>query len=761
MSMPLRVLMLEDTPSDAELVLLELQRTGYNPDWHRVWTESDFLAALQRPWDIILSDFCMPQFDAPRALKLLRERLPDMPFIVISGTIGEDVAVDVMRLGATDYLLKDRLTRLGTAVDSALYQKRLKESVRNTEHALRISEERFRLALNNSPICVFNQDRELRYTWMYNSIAGKSIDEVAGRTDEEIFEQPAARQLTSVKRRVLNSGRSVSELIEIRQNGRLSYHNVSVEAQRDARGQVVGIVGAAIDITKLKEAESERELLATAIEQAQESVVITDINGHVKYANPGFERMTGYGPDDYTGQEINALINTSTVGRAPSLWRGASDGGVWRGRVELSRKDRTTFTSDLAVSPVVDAAGQLTSFVLVGRDVTREVLVEAQLIQSQKMEAIGTLAGGIAHDFNNVLSAMIGYTEFVVQRYPEETSIQEDLGTVLQAGDRARKLVQQILTVSREHDEERSPVQLTFTVDEAKGFLRASLPATITLSVEAEADLPMVLADATQMSQVVMNLCTNAAHAMRDKPGSLTVRLGAEELGDARPARLSGLAAGRYVRLSVEDTGHGMDAKTMERIFEPFFTTKGVGEGTGLGLSTVYSIIKQHGGLICVESTPGQGTCFDVYLPCYAGSRAADKPVHEGSHRGSGRIMVVDDEPALGKLLSRILTSMGYTVTVELNGENALAALRANPDGIDLVMTDHTMPGITGMELARAIGDINSEILVILTGGNLRGIDKPDGSNIDGLLFKPYNTDDVGRIVRKTLENAGRKVAGP
>jgi CheY-like chemotaxis protein len=354
---------------------------------------------------------------------------------------------------------------------------------------------------------------------------------------------------------------------------------------------------------------------------------------------------------------------------------------------------------------------------------------------------------------------MIGYTEFVVQRSPDDASIQEDLGTVLQAGERARKLVQQILTISRDHDEERLPLQLTMTVEEAKGFLRASLPATIVLTVEAPENLPLVLADATQMSQVVMNLCTNAAHAMRDKPGTLTVRLDCEDLGEGRPAQLAALPSGRYVRLTVEDTGHGMDAKTVERIFEPFFTTKGVGEGTGLGLSTVYSIVKQHGGLICVESAPGEGTRFDIFLPCHSGSRAAERPTNSGTHRGTGRIMVVDDEPALGKLLSRILSTMGYTVIIETNGENAVAAILKNPQGVDLVMTDHTMPGMTGLDLAHAIGEMNSEILVILTGGNLRGIDNLDSANVDGLLSKPYNSDAVGRVVRKTLEKAGRKVA--
>jgi len=352
--------------------------------------------------------------------------------------------------------------------------------------------------------------------------------------------------------------------------------------------------------------------------------------------------------------------------------------------------------------------------VLVFRDISGRKRLEEQLRQSQKMEAIGTLASGIVHDFNNVLAAILGYTEMATYDVPPNNPAQGYLRQVLTAGNRAKDLVQQILAFSRRSQEARRPVQLHWLVQEALTLLRASLPSTIEIQQHLSQDAGVVLADTTQMHQVLMNLCANAEYAMRETGGVLAVRLEAVVLDTTWTVVHPNLTPGPYVRLTVQDTGPGMASDVLKRIFEPFFTTKGPTEGTGMGLAVVYGIITSHSGTITVSSMPGQGATFEVYLLQIQVAATAGTHTEEPIPTGKERLLLVEDETAVARVGQTLLERLGYEVVVCLISVGALEAFRAAPQRFDLVITDQTMPRMSGDALASALQRIRPDILIIL-----------------------------------------------
>ena len=382
--------------------------------------------------------------------------------------------------------------------------------------------------------------------------------------------------------------------------------------------------------------------------------------------------------------------------------------------------------------------------------------LEKALSQTRKMEAVGTLAGGIAHDFNNILAAVIGYTELAMDESAGSTDQHGHLEEVLRAGDRAKDLVRQILAFSRQDERRLQPLVLGTVVDETMRLIRATLPATITIDTRVESRAA-VLADSTQMHQVVMNLCTNAWHAMDEDRGVLEVGL-AEHTG--RLKNLIGqpaLPPGHYLHLWVGDTGAGMTAETVQRIFEPFFTTKLAGHGTGMGLSVVHGIVKNHGGGIAVESTPGEGTTFHVYLPVSSATRE-DMPDNdpEPLRGGRERILLVDDEPQVTDAQCRLLQGLGYRVAVEYDGIPALDRLTADPDAFDLVISDMAMPGMTGDQLMRAFHALRPDIPVILCTGYSRRLDLKDLKALGAAAaaLKPLARGELARLVRRVLDGS-------
>ncbi|MGO9022661.1 MAG: PAS domain S-box protein [Syntrophobacteraceae bacterium] len=593
----------------------------------------------------------------------------------------------------------------------------------------------------------------------FEGLWGKSRMEIVGRTFFDFAPEQQAEICHGKDTELLkNPGAQICEFsLDSPGGGKCDvvFHKASFSGFNGSPG---GLIGAIVDISGQKRAEAERTRLVTAVEQCAEGVVIADINFVIHYVNPAFERQSGYDRAEILGQRMGILKSD----RQDRLFYGdiretLLKGEVWSGRLSNRKKDGSSYEAEATASPVRDASGNIINFVAIHRDITNEVKLERELRQAQKMEAIGTLAGGIAHDFNNILTAIIGYTEISRYKLPEGSPLCQTLDQVLKAGKRAKDLVKQILTFSRKSEQERGPVSVAPIVEEALELLRSSLPSTIEFRkrIEFKPEEGVILSEPSQIHQVLMNLCANAAHAMRRRGGVLSVNVSGLEIDRFITSPPCGLKQGRYVLIAVSDTGQGMDAAVMERIFDPYFTTKQLGEGTGMGLATVQGIVKSHGGAVSVYSEPGKGTSFKVYLPMVAESvTPGEAEVADSIGFGSERILFVDDEKALTELGKEMLESMGYKVTSRTGSPEALETFCSAPNGFDLVITDMTMPVITGVELSRKCKALRPDIPIILCTGfsdTLIGTE-PEELGICEVLLKPYAIVSLTKAIRKALD---------
>jgi PAS domain S-box-containing protein len=503
--------------------------------------------------------------------------------------------------------------------------------------------------------------------------------------------------------------------------------------------------------------QSDLQRLTAIMNQATEAIMITDPQTRIVYINPAFTNLMGYTRRDVHDQTPRLFRSDHHDEKFYQDMRETLlKDRIWKGTFTNRCKDGTSVELETVITAVLDERGQIANFVSVARDVTHEHQLEKQLVNAQKMEALGTLAGGIAHDFNNILSAIIGYTELGLLDAPEGYSIHNHFTQVLKAARRATDLVSQILTFSRRSAHARQPILLGPIVDEALKLLRGTLPTTIEIRKALDDNMPPILADTAHMHQIIMNLCTNASHAMREKGGVLTVGLRLVSLGTFRAPWQSALKTGDYAELTVEDTGHGMTPETMERIFEPYFTTKHGGDGTGLGLATVHGIVLLYEGAIRVESRPGKGTRFTILLPvCPAnvvipGLPAEQRMLQNGNH---AHILVVDDEEAIVKMIEATLTFLGYRVEGFTSSVKAYDTFKDAPESYDAVITDQTMPTLTGTELARRLLEIRPDLPVILCSGYSNTLDA-EGAKALGIreyLMKPIAGRALAAVLQKHL----------
>ena len=584
-------------------------------------------------------------------------------------------------------------------------------------------------------------------------VTGCSRDELIGTDFSDYFTDPArARHGYQL---VFNQGSVRNYDLEIQhRDGHITPVLYNATMYKDEQGKNIGIFAAARDMTELKRMEEERTRLAAAVEQSAEGVLITDKKGFTVYVNHAFEEITGHAKEDILGRQPDVMTKESQSQWYSSMRDVLLHAKVWAGRIELMKKDGTIREVDLTVSPVKDASGAVINYVSIGRDVTSQVKLEKELRQAQKMEAIGTLAGGIAHDFNNILAGIIGFTEMSLEDVPETGPPRESLEFVLKGAHRGRDLVRQILTFSRKSEPEKKPTNLGAAIKEALPILRASIPSTIQIQLNLTDSSENVLADRIQIHQILMNLCSNAAHAMHNSGGVLEIDLERVEVIPEKLGDYQDLQPGSYMKLSISDTGRGMDRSTLERIFEPFFTTKNPGEGTGMGLSVVHGIVKGHNGEITVKSEITKGSVFEIYFPVFPEGTLINEPMIKRLPQGKERILFVDDEPDIVAISKDRLQRLGYDVVAMSNSLDALEAFRSHPDTFDLVITDYTMPRLTGVDLAKEIRRMGFNTPIILCSGNneLMAGEKSEEAGITEMVMKPLSKKEFSEVIRKVLD---------
>jgi PAS domain S-box-containing protein len=539
----------------------------------------------------------------------------------------------------------------------------------------------------------------------------------------------------------------------------IAWHNTLITSEQ---GTIIGTLSSGEDITerkitenKLRESEERYRTVADFTYDWEQWIAP---GGKFLYVSPSCERITGYKPHEFITDPalFFRIIHPEDLEQVKAHFLDEHYITTPEHReFRIITKSGQEHWIGHSCQPVYDAEGRWLGRRASNRDITENKQIEAQLRQAQRMEAIGTLAGGIAHDFNNILTPILMGTELAQLTLAEDDPVQEDLGKVLQATHRAKELVGQILTFSRQEKEEARPLRVTTIVKEVIKLIRASLPATIEIREKILAQTDTVLADPIQIHQVILNLCTNAAHAMKEKGGTLEIDLNNEMIESSDLSRIGEVQPGKFVKLSVRDTGHGMDQRTLEKIFDPFFTTKERGEGTGMGLSVVHGIVKNLKGAITVESWPQKGTLFTIFLPCVESETVEKGQRMEGAPPGTERILFVDDEAVIPDIYKSMLQRLGYRAEIRSDPLEAWEYFRQNPHKIDLIITDHTMPGLTGLELTEKVFRIRPGMPIILcTGFSQEGVEEAaKKAGIPVVLFKPIDRLTMARTIRRVLDS--------
>jgi PAS domain S-box-containing protein len=768
---PLRVLYAEHHSLDIELTRRHMERHAAHMRLDAVTSAAEALRRLKAApnnYDVILLDY---RLIGMNALELLRDIKQDgalsQPVVLVTGQGDEAVAVEALRLGAADYVVKrpGYLHELPATLENAFHRALLareQAALRASEASQRLREE----ALEAMPLGVLLSDEQRQIIYAnpaFTLLTGFLSYEAVGRSCG--FLQGAGTDRATIRKihEALEARRSFEgELLNYRKDGTSFWNHLSITPVLDEHGNVVNFIGVLQDVTARRRAaedlQASEERFRQIAENIQEAFWMTDPENHsLLYISPAYETIWGRRCADILKNPSDWLkaVHPDDRGRVASASKRQLQGNydeVYR----VVRPDGTIRWVRDKAFPIRDQSGKVYRIVGTAEDVTETRKLEEQFMQAQKMEAIGTLAGGIAHDFNNILAAITGYAELIKMQVANDPQVGTYLTALLQASSRATSLVRQILAFSRQATHERHPIQLQLVVEESLRLLRATIPVTVAFETQMEEDAPWVLADATQLHQVMMNLGTNAAHAMAGGPGKLGVRLQKRDVTDHFARSTSRLHSGPYVVLSVSDTGCGMSAEVMERMFDPFFTTKAPGEGTGLGLAVVHGVMQTHEGEVLVKSEPGKGTTFELYFPAYqeAVEAAVGSDVTEIPRGRGERILFVDDEAPIMLVGRLMLEEIGYKVDGETEAPAALDRVQANPQGYDLVVTDLTMPEMTGLEFARRILAIRPDMPVILTTGyNATLTDsRIKELGIREMLLKPLSMHSLGVALRRVLD---------
>ena len=627
------------------------------------------------------------------------------------------------------------LTEVAADVSYALENLERERQRQRAVEAQHESEARFRSIFENSPYSIainrLDDGVYLAVNPAFLHLSGYPADEVVGRSSLQVGLVDSPKRAARLSEALRQRGRLENELTEVRTRQGERRHCLFSSVVVELGGERC-VVSMAVDVTEqertaaaLRRSEQRYQHI---LDSAQDWVWEVNEAGAYTFASQRVRDVLGYEPAEILGKTPFDFMPPAEAKRVRKAFAGrTAQRQAFRALENINRhKDGRLVILESSGVPVLDDAGHFRGYRGIDRDITQrkrdeeaKASLEAQLRQTQKLEAIGTLAGGIAHDFNNILGAILSFTELALDETRDRPEVQDWLGNVLTGSRRAKDLVRQILAFSRRGGQDRRPMALQLIVREAVKLLRSTLPATLEVHFEFGEDLPLILADPTQMHQVLVNLCTNAAHAMGGRAGRLEITLTALTPEADFRCHHPDLGERKYVRLTVRDSGHGMDEAVVKRIFEPFFTTKGPGEGTGLGLAVVHGIVRGHEGAIYVASQPGQGSVFDLFFPALPDEPGRlDELALAPRPKGRGeRVLFVDDEPALVQAAEVELSRLGYQPVGQSNPHQALKLFRAQPDDFDLVVTDLTMPGLTGVELATALLALRPNLPILLTTG--------------------------------------------
>ena len=637
-------------------------------------------------------------------------------------------------------------------------RKQLQQEIQEREQAedaLRQSSKRFKRlsAVTYEGILIHDQGVAIEVNESLLKMFGYTNEEMVGK---DLLQQLIPKEYQAiVKKNIFKKIVSPFEVIGRKKDETL--FPVEIESKDVTENGLNYRVAAMRDITERKRNEAERERLSLAIDQSSETIVITDKEGAIQYVNPAFEKVSGYTCKDAIGQNPRILKSDQ---QDPSIylemWTALTQGEMWRGRLINKKKDGSLYVEDATISPVFDIAGKTINYVAVKRDITHEVKMENQLRQKYKMEAVGLMAGGIAHNFNNNLAIILGNVELSQIKLPAGSNIVDHLNNAKIAVLRSRDLIQQILTYSREGVQAKVPMQLPLLIAETIKLLHSTIPTTVNLQQAISLDSRDVTinADASQIQEALINLCNNAVHAM-DEKGELKVLLEITELQTADIPKQFDCSPGKFIKLSIQDNGSGIPPEMIDKIFDPFFTTKDVGEGTGMGLSTVQGIVDQHGGLIKVNSTLGQGSSFKLYFPITEQLQtSAPIAVNRDLPHGTEKILFLDDDEMLSQLGQMMLSEMDYQVTAMTSSVEALKLFKADPEQFDLVITDQTMPELCGKDLIQELLKIRPDLATILCTGFSNKIDKETAKHlgISAFCMKPLNLPELIQTVRRILD---------
>lgn len=762
----LRVLNIEDSERDTALLRLHLMKAGYELTIVRVETPDEMKAALEaEEWDVILADYSMPRFSALSALSLLKESKFDIPFIIISGSIGEEMAVEAMLAGTNDYLMKDNLTRLVPAIERELHEAENRRARRQAEKALRESEANYRLLFENNPLPMWvyevesltflavNEAAVLHYGYSREEFLSMTIKDIRPKEDVSIFLEHLSKTFGKInKSSVWKHLKKDGNVIDVE----ITSHTLPF-AGKKARLVLANDVTDRVHAEKgLRQAEKKYRSI---FENAVEGIFQSTPEGQFVAVNPAMVKMLGYdSQEDLIANRTNiATQHFVDYVCQDELKEILSKNDIVVGfECEVYRKDASKIWTRENIRAVRDENGSLLYYEGSLEDITEHKMLESQLRQSQKLEAIGRLAGGIAHDFNNLLTAITGYSALSLRTLRKEDPLYHNIEEVKKAGDRAAALTRQLLAFSRKQILQPKVINLNTIVEDIDKLLRRLIGEDIELRSMLDSELRATKADPGQIEQVIMNLALNARDAMPEG-GKLTIDTANIYLGAEYASHHIGIKPGNYVMLAVSDTGCGMDEETKSHIFEPFFTTKEIGKGTGLGLSTVYGIVKQSEGSIWIYSELGQGTTFKIYLPRVEEEieQLQKTTLLKEVTRGTETVLLVEDDEGVRNLARMVLEMNGYKVLEAESGNAAILICDNYKEIIHLLLTDVIMPGMSGLELTKQLKIARPEMRVLYMSGYTSNAIVHHGILDDktNYIQKPFFPDALARKIREVLES--------